>query len=88
MVAGHVVSVGPKRRRERHRGTWRSSERTKAYHKARHRAAARLIALYPELYHAILAEELAMLGEAPVRPNRASANRRLLARAQPLDGDV
>jgi len=42
---------------------------------------SRLVALYPELYEAMVDEELATFGEPPVKPNRASASRRLLARA-------
>lgn len=74
-VAGHVTSVG-RDRRQRRRGSYASKRRERAVSRAKHRALARLKAAYPTIYDGLVNEELAKMGEKPMR-TRTDAVRHL-----------
>lgn len=83
-IVGHVVSVR-RRKRSAHRGSYADTEREKAVSKARHRALARLKIIYPTIYEALVAEELAKMGEAPIR-TRVDPIRHLTNMAEQASG--
>lgn len=74
-IAGHLVSVGTRKQQTR-RGSYRDSTREANVNKARSRAAARLKACFQPIYEAMVAEELARMGEKPIKC-RTDAVRRL-----------